>query len=438
MTTGMCLYRWKLWWILPKLLPSSDAALPAETILLLGRTGNGAYVLLLPVVDVAYSFALETLGGVLQVNGHYVGNAQSALAQPLESAVIVATGPHPYELIHHAMRIAKQHTRALNSFLVGSAFRLTHPPRKYKHIGPTFARSLGWCTWDAFYTSVNAEKVLRALSQFNEQGIQIKSLILDDGWQNTSVNDAANGMQWSGKLSSFGPKASFTGSALAQDFKLFISKVKAEHGVSTLLVWHAMAGYWRGVDSSSSSLQRFRSTQSLVRISSAEARISVKTTEMYSTVDSTVELIPSDRIGEFYQEYHEALSACGVDGVKVDAQAMIPSFACEAIGGGIHLASSYHAALQASVLRWFGTPADHTSGQQFPLIHCMCHAQSTLLAIAAMYPDARDDGATDELMPIVRGSDDFWPSRAASHGPHLFANALNSLLITEMVSSRFT
>ena len=35
-------------------------------------------------------------------------------------------------------------------------------------------------------------------------------------------------------------------------------------------------------------------------------------------------------------------------------------------------------------------------------------------------------------IPIVRGSDDFWPTDAASHGPHLYANAINALFISQV------
>jgi len=36
------------------------------------------------------------------------------------------------------------------------------------------------------------------------------------------------------------------------------------------------------------------------------------------------------------------------------------------------------------------------------------------------------------LRPVVRGSDDYWPNDPASHGPHLFANAMNSMLISHV------
>ena len=134
--------------------------------------------------------------------------------------------------------------------------------------------------------------------------------------------------------------------------------------------------------------------------------------------------------------------------------------------------------------------------EEFPIIHCMAHSQATLLSILALYPDVvepsqyvppdqhisyqyTDDKNTDDKrnfsdnnsdtdtdrddycdsaggdsgtvgddtsndttpfhplahqrnIPIVRGSDDFWPTDAASHGPHLYANAINALFISQV------
>jgi len=105
---------------------------------------------------------------------------------------------------------------------------------------------------------------------------------------------------------------------------------------------------------------------------------------------------------------------------------------CVDRGGGWQLAKAFHLALKKSVGKNFGKPdSPHSnSEEEFPLINCMCHSQSTLLAIAALY--SNDGGKSRRKLPVVRGSDDFWPFDEASHGPHLFANAMNSLLVTHI------
>jgi len=56
------------------------------------------------------------------------------------------------------------------------------------------------------------------------------------------------------------------------------------------------------------------------------------------------------------------------------------------------------------------------------------------MAILAFYPQHQllSNGESMRSVPVVRGSDDFWPQDAGSHGPHLFANAMNSLLIANI------
>ena len=60
---------------------------------------------------------------------------------------------------------------------------------------------------------------------------------------------------------------------------------------------------------------------------------------------------------------------------------------------------------------------------EFPIIHCMCHSQGTLLSILALYPSSdcleNEDYSNIELcrkqIPVVRGSDDFWVSTFVSY-----------------------
>ena len=66
---------------------------------------------------------------------------------------------------------------------------------------------LGWCTWDSFYTDLTIDKVITGLKSFMTTGVTPRFIILDDGWQGTTVNDRVNGHQWRGRLVSF--KANF-------------------------------------------------------------------------------------------------------------------------------------------------------------------------------------------------------------------------------------
>ena len=158
--------------------------------------------------------------------------------------------------------------------------------------------------------------------------------------------------------------------------------------------------------------------------------------------------------------------------MKVDAQSILPSLSDER-GGGWDLALTFHKGLQDSVNNQFGysksmkqetVVTDATGGstsieieesvdvREHPIIHCMSHSRETIWSVAALYPNIheyeQDNCIQCELQnnvnsydsmyavnlqqPVFRGSDDFWPNDPASHGPHLFANALNSLLLTNI------
>jgi len=104
----------------------------------------------------------------------------------------------------------------------------------------------------------------------------------------------------------------------------------------------------------------------------------------------------------FYQDWHAQLARQGVDGVKVDAQAMLESVSAGQ-GGRVALAKTSRQALEASV-------GAHFAGR---LINCMsCGSEGAYLSHDSV---------------VMRTSDDFFPLRPDSHGLHLFVNAMAGL-----------
>jgi Raffinose synthase or seed imbibition protein Sip1 len=47
---------------------------------------------------------------------------------------------------------------------------------------------VGFCTWDAFYSSVDSDKVSSGLDSLSDAGVTVKYVILDDGWQSTALS----------------------------------------------------------------------------------------------------------------------------------------------------------------------------------------------------------------------------------------------------------
>ena len=136
-----------------------------------------------------------------------------------------------------------------------------------------------------------------------------------------------------------------------------------------------------------------------------------------------VGLIDVKHVASFFSDYHANLAAMGVDGVKVDAQSVLPLLEDER-ADGTNIPLLFHHALQSSVRNAF-TCTKSGENNISPSIHCMAHSQGTLLSISALY------GSNQEIA-VIRGSDDFWPNEEASHGPHLYANAMNSLFISHI------
>jgi raffinose synthase len=154
-----------------------------------------------------------------------------------------------------------------------------------------------------------------------------------------------------------------------------------------------------------------------------------------------VGLVGSGHVARFFKDYFAVLKSFGVDGVKVDAQSLLQllSITSSQSQNASSLAMHFHLALRDAVVRAFGRDA--------ATIHSMCHAPGILMAILAVTGRDNDDDDNGgncvlarqqrkrkrkQTRPVIRGSDDFWPFDPASHGPHLYANAVNSLLISNI------
>jgi len=188
------------------------------------------------------------------------------------------------------------------------------------------------------------------------------------------------------------------------DLRPTVRLAKQEFGVKTFLVWHAFTGYWGGVDGSA--LPQYDVQE---RLRSFEPGILAQHANLNTQYwGSAVGVIPPDRIGKFYQDYHRQLAAAGVDGVKVDNQSMIESVA-QSLGGRVTVTRAYRAALEKSVAKYF-------DGR---LINCMANALETY------YCSPRST--------LMRTSVDFWPKRPETHGQHLYCNAQMGLWFGEFM-----
>lgn len=272
---------------------------------------------------------------------------------------------------------------------------------KYSSVGlksekgdPDFIDYFGWCTWDSFYDKVSQSEIKRGLESFKKGGFIPKLLILDDGWQTTAEYNARG--EW--KLSAFTPNEKFNHN-LIETTKM----AKDEYGIKKFFVWHAMLGYWGGVDTNSEAMKKYKPVLSNAVHTDGMKNVNPS---RWQSENFPFGMIDPDKAYDFYNDYHSYLKSEGVDGVKVDVQGSIPAHA-EKRGSRCELVKKFRTALERSVNENFGGN----------IINCMSSNNDTVYNLKSTN--------------IMRTSDDFFPANPESHSVHVFTNAVNSIWLSE-------
>lgn len=359
----VALARWNAWWVAPLFGASMDQ-LSKEALYLLWQEPDGQYRLLLPLLD--DDCAAAVIGGPDGLELRITGEL-SACDRPVPLA-LVCGGTDPYRLTHDAV--------ALLSRRLGS-FRL----RQAKTV-PPYADLLGWCTWDAFYQDVTEDGVLAGLKAFKDGGLVPPLLVLDDGWQDaTSETDGD-------QLRSFASHPTKFPSGLAP----LIRRAKEEFGVRCFGVWHALQGYWAGLDPNGPLARKYVTRCGHNPLYPDWSKWAAKDRHF---VD------PSD-VHRFFDDWYELLRRQGVDMVKVDSQASHPVFTAGQIPEGPAMRAYQHAVQGAAHVHFGGN-----------YLHCMCHAL---------------DIAYNTLSSVMwRNSEDQRPNSPTFHQQHIHMNAMNNL-----------
>lgn len=350
---------------------------PPETQYLLVKRRDGLYVLVVPLIDGAFRCSLEgRVGDVLLLVAE---SGDTATITAAVTGLYIGFGEEPFALLEQGAASIMRH--------IGTG-RL----RKEKPV-PSFVRKFGWCTWDAFYQEVSQEKMRAGLESFCKGGVLPRYLILDDGWQ--SVRPFLTGEK---RLTAFTANEKFPG-----DLKTTVDMAKQEFGIETFLVWHAIGGYWGGVDGDALSGYDIRSQGR-----NYSPGINHFVPSLINWFGTACGVVPPEQIYRFYQDYHRHLRQQGVDGIKVDNQSSLEGVA-QGMGGRVALMRAYHESLEGSVHTHF----------QGNLINCMSCANEMLFS--ALNSN------------LTRTSTDFWPNKPESHGVHLYVNAQVSAFFGEFI-----
>src|SRR5579862_2366078 len=263
---------------------------PIETQFLLAELTDGRCALFVPLLDGPFRAALQGAGehGLELV----AESGDPDVVTDIVTGLFVAVGEDPYTLVERAAPavMARMGTGRL---------------RREKPL-PEFVDRFGWCTWDAFYQEVSQEKVRQGLESFAAGGVSPRLLILDDGWQ--SVRNVPSGAK---RLTAFSANEKFPG-----DLKPLVEMAKGEFGIETFLVWHALTGYWGGVDGEAMPAYGVRTVAR-----SFSPGILHYLPDFNTWWGGIVGVVAPEQIYRFFQDFHRHLRAQGVDGVKVDTQA---------------------------------------------------------------------------------------------------------------------
>ena len=343
------------------------------------------------------------------------------------------------------------------------------PSKGYTDAGGTMQNTLGWCTWNAMETNVSNAQLIQSVSMLYQKNdtIPIRWMIIDDGWQDTATDNdhnqnnsstltKYNGLQHhTARLKSFHedyikfpPKTS--------SLSVTIDTLKQQFSIHTVLVWHALTGYWLGLQSNvtveaneSSHLSNGNTIAS--QLCYPKFPYGIVQNDPSSLTEASVGLgigIP-DGIDYFYDRYYNDLlhRNGNIDGVKVDAQAITgilhpsnPKYASTNSSASILL----HTALTKNVIQNFVRPnppsyettkdVDSNPSIIVPIIHCMAHSPEIFFRLPSLYGIHPNTASSTNTVtapvykPFFRVADDYYPSNIASHGAQIVACAYNTLL----------
>lgn len=258
-------------------------------------------------------------------------------------------------------------TAIKNNFLCGKSTNAIKVDLIDKREYPEMFDGFGWCTWNAFYHDVTAEKIYQKLEEFKEKDVKIKWLLIDDGWQQYSEEDK--------KLLSI----KVDPEKFPEGFKAFTKKVKEEYDVKYIGVWHAFEGHWSGIH--------------------PEGELYKNNKDLFFETP-TGWIVPGEteeKAFKFWDMQHGYLKEQGIDFVKVDNQASA-SAKYDNILPGATAASILHTAIEKSVFKHFGGA----------IINCMGSKMENIL--------------TRPQSAISRNSDDYFPNRRHGFIKHIVQN----------------
>ncbi|KAJ2777262.1 hypothetical protein H4R18_005233 [Coemansia javaensis] len=275
------------------------------------------------------------------------------------------------------------------------------------------AAHLGYCTWNAFYQRVDHGALVVTLGAMQRASARTGQpmpawVLIDDGWQDV---DECSGR---GRLRDMrADAAKFPGQLKATVGAL------AALGVRRVGVWHALWGYWRGIDPGGPLAQQF----DLVAYRRSRQQPPPADGDDDDGGGSDVHLIAPHAVHAFYDAFYAWLRAQGVSFVKVDCQGAFetlddyagPPAAARAVAA---MRAAYYDAMESAALAHFGPGS---------IVHCMAQSPYLVARTLQQQQQQQDQDQRPAAGVAIRNSDDYVPDAPDHHAWHIYRNMANTV-----------
>lgn len=125
-----------------------------------------SYVISIPIIEVSFRSALHpSSGGKLMICAR--SGSTKVKASNFDAIAYVHASNNPYTLMKEAYSV---HRVYLNTFWLLE-----------EKTTPNLVDKFGWCTWDAYYLTIEPVGVWHGVNDFVEGSVSPRFLIIDDG-----------------------------------------------------------------------------------------------------------------------------------------------------------------------------------------------------------------------------------------------------------------
>ncbi|KXS15143.1 glycoside hydrolase family 36 protein [Gonapodya prolifera JEL478] len=390
------LIRKNAWWLEPNLYRGSDK----PTQFFLFERSDHLFVVLIPLTVNGVASAIlpqrdSTIGVQVTLEEGHDGRARIY--------VMVATGKSPAQIVSFAMERVRCYMMINAGMDWSSAMRLAKVKSPLS-LGVDAAKNpqwydrLGVCTWNMFYKQPTHEGCLSAIaSLIHDYQIPVGYLLLDDGYAQTTQLE---------RLTSFEPDPR----KFPRGLSTFVEDVRRRFGVKHFGVWHALQGYWNGVENDSILGRQY----ALRNIKSRP----------------NVWVVEGSDVERFYENLYTYLKQQGIDFFKIDNQASFDLYLNEPLYNKQPLWRLY----QDAILRvaypsciWCMGQSPNITYYTFSYAIPTLHGTNTTPGTSTPPNPPTPPPQQVQPFPVSRSSDDYYPEKIDLQAGHVLTNGMNNI-----------